>query len=52
MNYDEAMNIEKVTFGDMPPQPFYLDYLAHLITDIRLRPMHISRKLPGNSFLP
>ena len=28
MNYDEAMNIEKVTFGDMPPQPFLLGLLS------------------------
>lgn len=28
MNYDEVMNIEKVTFGDMPPQPFLLGLLS------------------------
>lgn len=28
MNYDEAMNIENVTFGDMPPQPFLLGLLS------------------------
>ncbi|MCR5011479.1 MAG: MarR family transcriptional regulator, partial [Lachnospiraceae bacterium] len=28
MNYDEAMNIEKVTFGDMPPHPFLLGLLS------------------------
>ena len=28
MNYDEAMNIEKVMFGDMPPQPFLLGLLS------------------------
>ena len=28
MNYDEAMNIEKVTFGDMPPQPFFFFFLS------------------------
>lgn len=28
MNYDKAMNIEKVQFGDMPPQPFLLGLLS------------------------
>ena len=28
MNYDEVMNIEKVNFGDMPPQPFLLGLLS------------------------
>ena len=28
MNYDEAMNIENVTFGDMPPQLFLLGLLS------------------------
>ena len=28
MNYDEAMNIEKVMFGDMPLQPFLLGLLS------------------------
>ena len=28
MNYDEVMNIEKVKFGDMPPQPFLLGLLS------------------------
>ncbi|MCR5249857.1 MAG: MarR family transcriptional regulator [Lachnospiraceae bacterium] len=28
MNYDEVMNIEKVVFGDMPPQPFLLGLLS------------------------
>ena len=28
MNYDRAMNIEKVQFGDMPPQPFLLGLLS------------------------
>ena len=28
MNYDEVMNIGKVTFGDMPPQPFLLGLLS------------------------
>ena len=28
MNYDEVMNIEKVEFGDMPPQPFLLGLLS------------------------
>lgn len=28
MNYDEEMNIEKVTFGDMPLQPFLLGLLS------------------------
>lgn len=28
MNYDEAMNIDKVRFGDMPPQPFLLGLLS------------------------
>ncbi len=28
MNYDEVMNIEKVAFGDMPPQPFLLGLLS------------------------
>ncbi len=28
MNYDEVMNIKKVTFGDMPPQPFLLGLLS------------------------
>ena len=28
MNYDEAMKIENVKFGDMPPQPFLLGLLS------------------------
>ncbi len=28
MNYDEVMNIDKVKFGDMPPQPFLLGLLS------------------------
>ncbi len=28
MNYDEVMNIDKVEFGDMPPQPFLLGLLS------------------------
>ena len=28
MNYDEAMNISKVEFGQMPPQPFLLGLLS------------------------
>ena len=28
MNYDEVMNIGKVTFGDMSPQPFLLGLLS------------------------
>ena len=28
MNYDEVMNIDKVNFGDMPPQPFLLGLLS------------------------
>ncbi len=28
MNYDEVMNIDKVQFGDMPPQPFLLGLLS------------------------
>ena len=28
MNYDEAMNMDKVEFGDMPPQPFLLGLLS------------------------
>ena len=28
MNYDEAMNMNKVEFGQMPPQPFLLGLLS------------------------
>ena len=28
MNYDEVMNMDKVKFGDMPPQPFLLGLLS------------------------
>ncbi len=28
MNYDEEMNMKKVKFGDMPPQPFLLGLLS------------------------
>ncbi|MBE6015658.1 MAG: MarR family transcriptional regulator [Lachnospiraceae bacterium] len=28
MNFDEAMNVDKVSFGDMPPQPFLLGLLS------------------------
>ena len=28
MDYDEMMNIDKVRFGDMPPQPFLLGLLS------------------------
>ena len=28
MNYDEVMNMDKVNFGDMPPQPFLLGLLS------------------------
>ena len=28
MNYDEVMNVDKVKFGDMPPQPFLLGLLS------------------------
>ena len=28
MNYDEAMNMDKVSFGQMPPQPFLLGLLS------------------------
>ncbi len=28
MNYDEAMNMDNVKFGDMPPQPFLLGLLS------------------------
>jgi len=28
MNYDEMMNLGKVNFGDMPPQPFLLGLLS------------------------